>query len=55
MELSTPLGIGLVVIGLIVAIKAVKGVVKVLMIIVILAGLYLWLGAGQDLGEINPF
>lgn len=55
MELSTPLGIALVVIGLIVAVKAAKTVIKVLMLVVILGGLYLWLGAGQDLGELNPF
>lgn len=55
MELSTPLGIALVVIGLIVAVKAVKTVVKILMLVVILGGLYLWLGQGQDLSSLNPF
>ena len=54
MELSTPLGIALVIIGLVVAFKAVKGVIKLLMIIVIAVGLYLWLGGG-DLNSLNPF
>lgn len=55
MELSTPLGIALIVVGVIVAVKAVKTVVKVLMLVVILAGLYLWFGVGQDLSSLNPF
>lgn len=55
MEMSTPLGIALVVIGVIVVVKAAKTVVKVLMLLVILAGLYLWFGQGQDLGSLNPF
>jgi hypothetical protein len=55
MELSTPLGIALVVVGLIVAVKAAKTMIKVLMLVVILGGLYLWFGQGQDLSSLNPF
>ena len=55
MEMSTPLGIALVVIGIIVVVKAAKTIVKVLMLVVILAGLYLWFGQGQDLSSLNPF
>lgn len=51
-EVSTPLGIALVVIGIFVAIKAAKTVVKIVMLLVIAAGLYLWFGAG---GDVNPF
>ena len=47
MELSTPLGIALVVIGVFVAFKAVKSVVKLVMLVVIAGGLYLWLGGGD--------
>lgn len=54
MELTTPMGIALVVIGLIVAFKAVKTVVKVLMLLVIAAGVYLMVN-GQTLSDINPF
>lgn len=50
LELSTPLGIALVVIGVFVAFKAVKSVVKVVMLVVVAAGLYLWFG-----GDFNPF
>lgn len=54
MELSTPMGIALVVIGLVVILKAAQTVVKLLMILVIAAGLYLWFGNG-DLSSLNPF
>ena len=54
MEISTPVGIALVVIGLFIAIKAAKTVVKLLMLIVIGVGLYVWLGDG-DLSRLNPF
>ena len=54
MELTTPVGIALVVIGLFVAFKAVKTVVKVLMLLVIAAGIYLAMN-GQSLNELNPF
>ncbi len=39
--LETPLGIALVVLGLIVAVKAVKLAVKLLMVAVVVGGLYL--------------
>lgn len=48
------MGIALVVIGLIVAFKAVKTVVKVLMLLVVAAGVYLTLN-GESLAELNPF
>lgn len=54
MEISTPLGIALVVIGLFVAIKAAKTVVKVTMLLVIAAGVYLAL-QGESLASLNPF
>jgi len=54
MELTTPTGIALVVIGIFVAFKAAKAVVKVLMLVVIAVGLYLWFGGG-DLASLNPF
>lgn len=44
MEITTPVGIALVVIGLFVAVKAAKTIIKLTMIAVIGAGLYLWLG-----------
>ncbi len=43
-EISTPLGIVLIVIGALVAWKAAKLVIKLLMIAVVLIGLYLWFG-----------
>jgi hypothetical protein len=46
-DVSTPLGIALIVVGVFVAIKAVKAVVKVAMIVVVLVGLYLWFGVGE--------
>ena len=49
MELSTPLGIALVVIGIFVAFKVAKTVVKLVMLVVIAAGLYLWFGQGDGL------
>ena len=42
MEITTPLGIALIVIGVFVALKAAKTIVKLLMIAVIAGGLYLW-------------
>ena len=51
LDVSTPVGIALIVIGVFVALKAAKTVVKLVMLVVIAAGLYLWLGAG----DINPF
>ena len=55
MELTTPVGIALVVLGVIVLLKAVKTVVKVVMLVVIAAGLYLWFGSDGDLSRLNPF
>jgi uncharacterized membrane protein len=49
-ELSTPLGIALVVIAAVVAFKAVKTVVKVAMLLVVAAGLYLWFGVDGAAG-----
>jgi hypothetical protein len=43
-DVSTPLGIALIALGVFVAIKAIKTVVKVAMLAVILVGLYLWFG-----------
>lgn len=43
MEITTPVGIALIVIGVFVALKAAKTVVKLLMIAVIAGGVYLWL------------
>ena len=54
-QLTTPVGIALVVIGVIVLLKAVKTVVKVVMLVVIAAGLYLWFGSDGDLSRLNPF
>ena len=55
-NLDTPLGIALVVIGIFVAFKAVKTVVKLVMIVVVAGGLYLWLGGdGGGLANLNPF
>lgn len=42
--LDTPLGIVLLVVAALVALKAVKFAVKLAMIPVVLAGLYLWFG-----------
>lgn len=44
MEITTPVGIALVVIGVFVAFKAAKTVIKLVMVLVIAAGLYVWLG-----------
>lgn len=44
MEITTPVGIALVVIGVFVALKAAKTVIKLVMIVVVAAGLYLWFG-----------
>lgn len=49
MDKETLIGIVLVVIGIFVAFKAVKGVVKIIMLLVIAAGLYLWFGKGDVL------
>jgi hypothetical protein len=49
-ELATPLGIALIVIGAFVAFKAVKTVVKVAMLLVVAAGLYLWFGVDGGAG-----
>jgi hypothetical protein len=46
-EISTPVGIVLIAVGIFVAIKALKAVVKVAMLIVIGVGLYLWFGVGE--------
>lgn len=46
-EPTTPLGIALIVVGAFVAIKAAKVVVKVLMLLVIGVGVYIWLGGGD--------
>jgi hypothetical protein len=43
-EISTPLGIVLIAVGAFVAYKAAKAVVKLLMLVVVAAGLYLWFG-----------
>lgn len=48
-------GIGLIVVGALVAFKAVKGIVKLAMLLVIAAGLYLWFGVDGGLDSINPF
>ena len=44
MEITTPVGIALVVIGVFIALKAAKTIVKLLMVLVVAAGLYVWLG-----------
>ncbi len=44
MEITTPVGIALVVIGVFVAFKAAKTVLKLIMLAVIALGLYLWFG-----------
>lgn len=44
---STPLGIVLIVVGAFVALKAAKVIVKVLMLVVVAIGVYLWLGGGD--------
>lgn len=44
MEITTPVGIGLIVIGVFVAFKAAKTVIKLVMVAVVAAGLYLWFG-----------
>ncbi len=41
---STPVGVALIVIGVLVAVRAIKLFVKVAMIAVVAAGLYVWLG-----------
>ena len=51
LDKSAWLGIALVVIGIFVAFKAVKGVIKVLMLLVIAAGLYIWFGNGLSFLE----
>lgn len=43
-DLSTPLGIALVAVAAFVALKAIKTAVKVVMLVVVLAGLYLMFG-----------
>ena len=44
MEITTPVGIALVVLGVFVAFKAAKTVVKLVMVLVVAAGLQLWFG-----------
>jgi hypothetical protein len=46
-EISTPVGIVLIAVGIFVAIKALKTAIKVAMLIVIGVGLYLWFGVGE--------
>lgn len=43
-DLSGPLGFALIAVGAFVVIKAVKAVVKLLMIVVVIAGIYLLFG-----------
>ncbi len=43
-DLSGPLGFALIAIGAFVAIKAVKAVIKLLMLVVVIGGLYLLFG-----------
>jgi len=45
-DLSTPLGIALIVIGAFVALKAAKAVIKLAMLAIIVIGVYLWFAAG---------
>ena len=45
-DLTTPLGIALIALGVFAAIKAAKAVVKLTMLAIIVIGLYLWFGAG---------
>jgi hypothetical protein len=52
LQLTTPLGIVLIAVGAFVAFKAVKTVVKVAMLLVVAAGLYLWFGV--DAGAALP-
>ena len=44
MEITTPVGIALVVLGVFIALKAAKTVIKLVMVLVVAAGLYLWFG-----------
>ena len=53
LDKSSWLGIALVVIGIFVAFKAVKGVIKVVMLLVVAAGLYLWFGKGDGLSFLQ--
>jgi hypothetical protein len=46
-EISTPVGIVLIAVGIFVAIKALKTAIKIAMLIVIGVGLYLWFGVGD--------
>lgn len=46
-SLGTPLGIALFVIAGLLAIKAVKTVLKLVFLVVAAVGLYLWLGPGS--------
>lgn len=43
---TDPLGIALIVIGALLAFRLAKALLKVVMVLVILVGLYLWLGVG---------
>ena len=45
-DLTTPLGIALIALGVFAALKAVRAVVKLTMLAIIVIGLYLWFGAG---------
>ena len=53
-EPTTPVGIALIVLGIFVAVKAAKTVVKIVMLVVIGLGVYLTL-SGRTFAEINPF
>ena len=53
-EPTTPVGIALIVLGIFIALKAAKTVVKLVMLVVIAVGLYLAFGGGS-LDQINPF
>jgi hypothetical protein len=43
-DLSTPLGIALIAVGAFVAVKALKTVIRLAMVVVVAVGLYLWFG-----------
>ncbi|HVM19715.1 MAG TPA: hypothetical protein VM307_07125 [Egibacteraceae bacterium] len=53
-DLSDPLGFALLAVGILLALRLGKTVLKLVMAVVAAAGLYLWLGV-DGLGRFHPF
>lgn len=53
-DATTPVGLGLIVVGIFIAVKAAKFAVKVVMLAVIALGVYVAF-SGRSFAELNPF